>query len=126
MPYRLRAAFFPARLGGYLKGADLANGLSQLIFMTAVCFLSDTSFTTHFFGFYSLEVCRAAGQITTQVRLPGKTPGGDRVCLDFLFLFHQGKRNRRGNAVPDQKIYAKRSMVDKSKPAVAGCFVLLS
>ncbi len=51
MPDRLRAAFGPARLGGYLRGADLANGLSQLIFMMAVCFLSDTSFTTHFLTF---------------------------------------------------------------------------
>ncbi len=33
MPYRLRAAFFPARLGGYF-----AHCLSQLIFMTALYF----------------------------------------------------------------------------------------
>ncbi|WP_419800764.1 hypothetical protein [Mucilaginibacter sp.] len=48
MPDRLRAAFRPTLLGGYFKSADLANGLSQLIFMTAVCFLSDASFTTYF------------------------------------------------------------------------------
>ena len=71
------------------------------------------------FQLLKYRVCRAAGQVTTQVRLPGKTPGGDWVCLDFLFLFHQGKRKRKGNAVPDQKMYDKRSMVYKSKPAVA-------
>ena len=36
MPDRLRAAFFPARLGGYLKGADLANGPLLRMFMTNV------------------------------------------------------------------------------------------
>ena len=74
MPDRLRAAFSPARLGDYLSGAD---------FCSVECF-----FYHLFFG----SRTGRSGRSPPRCGKAGKTPGGDRVCLDFLVLFHQGKR----------------------------------
>ncbi len=86
-----------------------------MVIYSGYSLLLNASFITYFFTFCNYEVSKGAGQVTTQVRLPGKTPGGDRVCLDFLFLFDQGKRNRRGTKFRSDTMLQKKTVFVQKK-----------
>ena len=72
MPDRLRAAFGPPRLGGYLSDADL------------------TTFNTKVFPFI-LRFTEPLARSTTWCGKAGKTPGGIGFVLNSLVLFFKQK-----------------------------------
>ncbi len=93
MPDRLRAAFSPARPGGYLASCPAILTKASISFLIHLIYNDKKKhFKKHPSTAQDNKADILKRQVSTQVREGRQNARRDRVCLEFLVLFVQAKR----------------------------------